>query len=314
MRLGEVVSSQGVSVSEHVQERKDGISCVSGTVVSKHTLRKDLSGTLPAWAKARLGASTGALPELGFRPSESLGSADDRSAGPQPTITARVWENASSTAGVSLDVGIPQGVSGSVSGFDGEVAASSSHVPEGVDATYQASGSLAGSQALRATWFSRVHVCGPQCFPPLTAKKVQARAAWMAQGDSSSEPSLRGSSEEGASSPRGGKLPSVSQLSVTFVDSSRAALDLCLKEPAQVQEARHAQVLLSLDLSAPDISIPPQPSVKVSGPSLGSGPNAVLPEDNADLSRTQRLRSLPFNAGTVDPDRTLSLRAAPKVL
>ena len=50
----EVVSSQGRSVYEHVQEREDGVSSVSGTVVPKHVLRRDLSGAFPAVAKEQV--------------------------------------------------------------------------------------------------------------------------------------------------------------------------------------------------------------------------------------------------------------------
>ena len=146
------------------------MSFVSGAVAFKHTLRKDLSSTLPTWARARLGASVFALQEPGFCPSDSLGPADGSPAGPQPPIIVKVWETAPSAAGVSQEVDIHssqpqvkaklrrelQEVSGMVTsvrdlekekpnpssnqsckeyGLGVEVAGSPSHGPEGMDAT-----------------------------------------------------------------------------------------------------------------------------------------------------------------------------------
>ena len=337
----EVVSSQGVSVREHVQEGRDQMSFVSGAVAFKHTLRKDLSSALPTWARARLGASVFALQEPGFCPSDSLGPADESPAGPQPPIIVKVWETAPSAAGVSQEVDIHssqpqvkaklrrelQEVSGMVTsvrdlenievlgspfdpalvdrvgsgpvgqtqdytnpnllgfspvapeveldqgeekpnpsstqsckeyGLGVEVAGSPSHGPEGMDAADIARGPFVSRQVPRATWFSRVHVCGPQCFPPLTAKKVRAGAAWRAHIDSSAESFLGESSEVDALSPRRG-----------------------------------------------DIKALPQPPEDSRNPSSVSSPKATPSEGNRDLNRTLRFSSLPREVEEVELGRTL---------
>ena len=158
---------------------------------------------------------------------------------------------------------------------------------------------------LAATWFSRVHVCGSQCFPPPTAKKVQAGVALTTQLDSSSESSLDEDSDVGALSPYGWDMPPASNSGVIVPDCSGAVFGLCLKDAAQVQEAVRAQALPRLDPRVTDTHGWSPPSEDFSRPSSGLGPDTVLLEDSGDLSRALRFSSLPLDADAVDPARAL---------
>ena len=76
-----------------------------------------------------------------------------------------------------------------------------------------------------ATWFSPMHVCGSQRFPPLTSTKVQARDAWKTHLSSSSGSSLCESSDMDESSPRELDVQSVSGSGVTLLGSSQVGSD-----------------------------------------------------------------------------------------
>ena len=156
-----VVSSQSVNFPDDVPMSKGNVGRASGTPTVRPTLRQDLTCTLPAWAQARLGAwsSTSQQP----RPllSDSLGFTDSNPARLQPSMPAQM----------------------SGLGF-----------PMSAGAQAQNSGVTQGRQSLwgtchepAATWFSREHVCGSQCFPPLDSKKVQSCAVCSDCLSSSSE-------------------------------------------------------------------------------------------------------------------------------
>ena len=156
-----VVSSQSVNFPDDVPMSKGNVGRASGTPTVRPTLRQDLTCTLPAWTQARLGAwsSTSQQP----RPllSDSLGFTGSNPARLQPSMPAQM----------------------SGLGF-----------PSSAGAQAQNSGVTQGRQSRWvtchepvATWFSREHVCGSQCFPPLDSKKVRSCAVCADCLSSSSE-------------------------------------------------------------------------------------------------------------------------------
>ena len=114
-----------------------------------------------AWAQARLGAWSSTSQQLRPLLSDSLGCTDSNPARLQPSLPAQM-----SGLGFPISAG----------------------------AQAQNSGVTQGRQSLWvtchepvATWFSREHVCGSQCFPPLDSKKVRSCAVCADCLSSSSE-------------------------------------------------------------------------------------------------------------------------------
>ena len=86
-----VVSSQRVNFPDHVPMSKGQVGRTSGTPTVRPTLRQDLASTLPAWAQARLGASSSTSQQPWPLPSDSLGFTDSSSEGLQPSMPAQIW-------------------------------------------------------------------------------------------------------------------------------------------------------------------------------------------------------------------------------
>ena len=156
-----VVSSQSVNFPDDVPMSKGHVGRASGTPIVKPTLRQDLTCTLPAWAQARLGAWSSTSQQQRPLLSDSLGFTDSNPARLQPSMPAQM-----SGLGFPISAG----------------------------AQAQNSGVTQGRQSLWvtchepvATWFSREHVCGSQCFPPLDSKKVRSCAVGADCLSSSSE-------------------------------------------------------------------------------------------------------------------------------
>ena len=294
-----VISSQCVVFPEHAQGSKErGRSALSAPAF-EHTLRQDLSSTLPGWLRARLGTSERTVEELCSRPKDPPGLTSCQPVGRQLSRVVDV------EAGIKVpgNVALIGSQDDPIAVRAGQVAASLSHMSESSEGTTKAVCPGVNRQAPRATWFSRVHVCGTRCFPPITAKKVQAGVAGMTQVDSSSESSLYEDSDVEALSPHRWDMPFASDSSVTMPECSSAVLGLCAT--AQAQEAMHAQPFPSLDPSTTDLRVLPWPTEN-SGSCLSDlGPNTMPLEDNKDLSRTLRFSSLPLDAEAIDQGTTL---------